>query len=147
MRACRCKNTDMSRSCGAGVELHVRLQEDWEGRLRIAGRGKEVVCTCMAQQAQQAQALPSRAGADRTWVINEREASGMPRQSPLAPFCVPVAHVAAPSYGHSGVIKAEGGGGMEAVRVGEPVALPREPPFIVAAPEAINKRVKREADV
>lgn len=42
----RCRGQDMSRTCGAGMEVHLTLQENWEGRRRICGWGRETSCMC-----------------------------------------------------------------------------------------------------
>lgn len=78
----RCHGVNANRQCRAGLELHVTLQEDWEGRRRLVGWGREVVCMC--HQAADAcggrgqpgvgEAAPPCIGCERRWKVEEYEA-------------------------------------------------------------------------
>lgn len=70
----RCRSQQASAGCQAGVELCLTLQEDWEGRKRVVGTGREVRCRC-GQRVMGAPTLFVADGpAEVTWRIEATEA-------------------------------------------------------------------------
>lgn len=90
----RCRSQQASAGCQAGVELCLTLQEDWEGRKRVVGTGREVRCRC-GQRVMGAPTLFVADGpAEVTWRIEATEAVDTGRKVTAAgedtrPFAVP----------------------------------------------------------
>lgn len=74
----RCQGHDESRLCSAGVELRLVLQEDWDGRRRIVGEGREVRCPCSQRLMDGGRyylaSVEDTAPREVTWKIDEVEA-------------------------------------------------------------------------
>lgn len=74
----RCQGHDESRLCSAGVELRLVLQEDWDGRRRIVGEGREVRCPCSQRLMDGGRyylaPVDDTAPREVTWKIDEVEA-------------------------------------------------------------------------